>query len=259
MCTWSILRRSGNRLTLRQHSGPPRPDSGITCSAFTVNYSSEWDRWEHEHKQDLIFFLFLSVTHHVGVGSARHALTGVLVQELVDLRGSQTVSHLKFLDDKHLSGNRLLPKAWSFCIQSCSRGRHHWVRLMLETDLKREKEVRNKAFWIFKWLISVQYTFVSCISISSVCCRPLPPTHRQEFWGREGTAEREGEPRAPGAAERTLRDTNILERNFHTWLFRAFVFRRQFGIYEHSDHAWIHTKTIGSRSPDRGGLILARL
>lgn len=46
--------------------------------------------------------------------------------------------------------------------------------------------------------------------MSSVCCRPLPPTHRQEFWGREGPAEREGEPRAPGAAERTLRDTNNL-------------------------------------------------
>lgn len=75
------------------------------------------------------------------MGSAWHALTGVQVQELVDLRGSQTVSHFHFLDDKHLAGNRLFSEARSFCIWSCFRGSHHWIRLMLETDLKREKEV----------------------------------------------------------------------------------------------------------------------
>lgn len=91
--------------------------------------------------RNLFHFVSRSLTHHVGVSSARHALTGVQVQELVDLRGSQTVSHLQFLDDKHLAGKRLFSEAWSFSIWSCSRGHHHWVRLMLETDLKREKEV----------------------------------------------------------------------------------------------------------------------
>lgn len=38
--TWSMLSLSGSRLIRRQHSGPPRPDSGDTCRAFTVS-------WEH--------------------------------------------------------------------------------------------------------------------------------------------------------------------------------------------------------------------
>lgn len=47
-------------------------------------------------------------------------------------------------------------------------------------------------------------TFVSCISMSSECCLPLPPTQRHEFCGLEEPAEREGEPRAPAGAVRPL-------------------------------------------------------
>lgn len=36
-----MLSRSGSRLILRQHSGPPRPDSGHTCRAFTVSYNNK--------------------------------------------------------------------------------------------------------------------------------------------------------------------------------------------------------------------------
>lgn len=47
-------------------------------------------------------------------------------------------------------------------------------------------------------------TFVSCISMSRECSRPLPPTHRHVFCGLEEPAEREGEPRATAGAERPL-------------------------------------------------------
>lgn len=36
-----MLSRSGSRLIRRQHSGPPRPDSGHTCSALTVSCKKE--------------------------------------------------------------------------------------------------------------------------------------------------------------------------------------------------------------------------
>lgn len=47
-------------------------------------------------------------------------------------------------------------------------------------------------------------TLVSWISISSVCWRPLPPAHLQEFWGREEVVEREGDPRTPAGTDRDL-------------------------------------------------------
>lgn len=40
-------------------------------------------------------------------------------------------------------------------------------------------------------------TLLSWISISTWCCRPLPPWVRQEFWGRLAPELREGEPRWP--------------------------------------------------------------
>lgn len=46
--------------------------------------------------------------HHVGVSSARHALTGVEVEELVDLWGGQSVSNFQLLHDEHLPGEGLL-------------------------------------------------------------------------------------------------------------------------------------------------------
>lgn len=49
-------------------------------------------------------------------------------------------------------------------------------------------------------------TFVSCISMSSECCLPLPPTQCHEFCGLEEPAEREGEPRAPAGAARPLKE-----------------------------------------------------
>lgn len=46
--------------------------------------------------------------HHVGVSSAGHALTGIEVEEFVDLRGGQSVPNFQLLDDEHLSGEGLL-------------------------------------------------------------------------------------------------------------------------------------------------------
>lgn len=57
-----------------------------------------------------------------------------------------------------------------------------------------------------KDMLSVGHTtFVSCISMSSECCLPLPPTQRHEFCGLDEPADREGEPRAPAGAERPLK------------------------------------------------------
>lgn len=53
-------------------------------------------------------------------------------------------------------------------------------------------------------------TFVSCISMSSVCCLPLPPAQRHEFCGLDEPAEREGEPRAPAGAVRPLKNDKKL-------------------------------------------------
>lgn len=53
-------------------------------------------------------------------------------------------------------------------------------------------------------------TLVSWISISSVCWRPLPPAHLQEFWGREEGAEREGDPRIPAETDRPLWRTEMV-------------------------------------------------
>lgn len=50
----------------------------------------------------------VSLSHHVGVGSAGHALTSVEVEEFVDLWGGQSVSNFQLLDDEHLPGERLL-------------------------------------------------------------------------------------------------------------------------------------------------------
>lgn len=79
--------------------------------------------------------------HHVGVGSAGHALTGVQVEELVELRGGQSVTHLQLLHNEHLPREWLLPYTWSFYIlPRDSRRCHNRVRLMLETDLERQVE-----------------------------------------------------------------------------------------------------------------------
>jgi len=56
--------------------------------------------------------LYLSTScvpsHHVGVGSAGHALARVEVEEFIDLWWGQSVPNLQLLDDEHLSGERQL-------------------------------------------------------------------------------------------------------------------------------------------------------
>lgn len=42
-----------------------------------------------------------------------------------------------------------------------------------------------------------QLTLLSWISMRTWCCLPLPPCVRQEFWGRLGPEQREGEPLGP--------------------------------------------------------------
>lgn len=79
-------------------------------------------------------------SHHVGVGSARHALAGVEVEEFVDLWGGQSVSNLQLLNNKHLPGERLFATGthtdhschWPLPIRSSHRP---WVSLMLEGHL----------------------------------------------------------------------------------------------------------------------------
>lgn len=60
--------------------------------------------------------------HHVGVSTARHALAGVEVEELVDLRGGQSISNLQLLHDEHLPGERLLTTR--------AGSRPHWARAL---------------------------------------------------------------------------------------------------------------------------------
>lgn len=45
--------------------------------------------------------------------------------------------------------------------------------------------------------LSPQLTLLSWISMRTWCCLPLPPWVRQEFWGRLGPEQREGEPLGP--------------------------------------------------------------
>lgn len=77
--------------------------------------------------------------HHVGVCSAWHALTGVQIQKLVNLRGSQSISHLQLLNDKHLTGNRLFAKPRPLRVLTRHSRQQHRVGLMLETDLKKQE------------------------------------------------------------------------------------------------------------------------
>lgn len=89
-----MLSRSGSRLTRRQHSGPPSPDSGHTCRAFTVSYKKEKQYHilsQNKYGERSHITCVISVTdalclpHHVGVRSAGHALASVEVEEFVDL------------------------------------------------------------------------------------------------------------------------------------------------------------------------------
>lgn len=59
---------------------------------------------------------------------SRHFLAGVQVEELVHLRGSQSVSDLQVLHDKHLARDWLV---------DCWHGSHLalWVHVMLEPHL----------------------------------------------------------------------------------------------------------------------------
>lgn len=75
------------------------------------------------------------------MSTAGHALTGVEVEEFVDLRGSQSVSNFQLLYDEHLPGEGLLatrtdpnPRCHQpFTILPCY---HHRVGLMLEGHLE---------------------------------------------------------------------------------------------------------------------------
>ena len=145
--TWSMFSRSGSRLILRQHSGPPRPDSGHTCRAFTVSYNN---KSHHQYQMTWYDTNIPSPTasllsHHVGVGSAGHTLAGVEVEEFVDLWGGQSISNLQLLDDEHLPGERLLAtgsdadpgRHWPVPVLSCHC---HRVGLVLEGHLKDKQE-----------------------------------------------------------------------------------------------------------------------
>lgn len=77
--------------------------------------------------------------HHVGVGSPWHALTGIQVEEFVDLRRGQSVTHLQLLHNEHLSWERLLSKSHPFNVLPWNRrGHDHKVRLVLEADLESQ-------------------------------------------------------------------------------------------------------------------------
>lgn len=102
-----MLSRRGNRLIRRQHSGPPRPDSGHTCRALTVSYQKKTDNQRHTMINIHSFSSYL-LPHHVGVSSAGHTLTSVKVEEFVDLWGGQSVSNFQLLDNEHLPGEGLL-------------------------------------------------------------------------------------------------------------------------------------------------------
>lgn len=110
---------------------PPTSVISVVCKSKTPSISSS-----------LPLSLPASLlSHHVGVGSAWHALTGVEVEEFVDLWGGQSVSNLQLLNDEHLPGEGLLAAGtnpdpycrWSLPIlpRYC-----HWVGLMLEGHLE---------------------------------------------------------------------------------------------------------------------------
>lgn len=151
--TWSMLSRRGSRLTRRQHSGPPRPDSGNTCRAFTVSCREDRETITAPYFTGQLFenVSLLRFSHHVGVSSAWHALARVEVEEFVDLRRGQPVSNFQLLDDENLPGEGLLPIGKD----SHDRGRHalpvlpcycHRVRLVLEGHL--EDTTRGACLWI---------------------------------------------------------------------------------------------------------------
>lgn len=146
-----MLSRSGSRLIRRQHSGPPRPDSGHTCSALTVSCKGEKTQNQyqnHYHAGSSPRQAFL-LPHHVGVSTARHALAGVEVEEFVDLRGGQSISNLQLLHDEHLPGDGLLTTgegscqhwAWALAIlpSHC-----HWIGLVLERHLGDRRDKSGK-------------------------------------------------------------------------------------------------------------------
>lgn len=114
-----MLSRRGNRLIRRQHSGPPRPDSGHTCRALTVSYQKRTHNQCHTMINIHSFSSYL-LPHHVGVSSAGHTLTSVKVEEFVDLRGRQSVSNFQLLDNEHLPREGLLA-AGTNSYPSCQR------------------------------------------------------------------------------------------------------------------------------------------
>lgn len=87
--------------------------------------------------------------HHVGVGTARHALAGVEVEEFVDLRGGQSISDLQLLHDEHLPGERLLTaragtrcrwaRALAILPSYC-----HWIGLVLERHLRKRRDMSRR-------------------------------------------------------------------------------------------------------------------
>lgn len=139
-----MLSRSGSRLILRQHSGPPRPDSGHTCRAFTVSCNNKSHN-QYQMNDNMPSLTASLLSHHVGVGSAGHTLAGVEVEEFVDLWGGQSISNLQLLDDEHLPGERLLatrsdadPRChWPLPILSCHC---HRIGLVLEGHLEDKQE-----------------------------------------------------------------------------------------------------------------------
>lgn len=152
-----MLSRSGSRLIRRQHSGPPRPDSGHTCSALTVSYQREktQNQYQKHYSRRLPHSASL-LPHHVGVSTARHALAGVEVEEFVDLRGGQSISNLQLLHDEHLPGERLLTTR--------AGSRPHWARalailpsychrigLVLEGHLGKRRDVSRRRWRMSEW------------------------------------------------------------------------------------------------------------
>lgn len=75
------------------------------------------------------------IPHHVRVGFSRHFFAGIQIEELVHLWGSQSVSNLQVLHDKHLPRDWLIHR-WP---------RSHlglWVHLMLKSHLGKKSKTR---------------------------------------------------------------------------------------------------------------------
>lgn len=117
--------------------------------------------------------------HHVRMGFSGHFLARIQVEKLVHLWGSQSVSYLQVLHNKHLPWDRLI-----YCWPRSHLGL--WVHLVLKPHLRRREK---KGLWWRKtqciygsvchnnhsFQVKKNFTLLSCISIRTSGFLPLPP------------------------------------------------------------------------------------